>query len=113
MKILILKVKVLRYDKNYNMSKVIDNDKLKNLGSNTNSFIQRKDLSNKPKKYLIHYNGTRPFKVIVTIDHINIYEEENNYKGDPLLSITDFIGFWPGFDTSEDSDYHGNTILIR
>ena len=100
----------------------MDKDKLKNLGSNTNSYIRRKDLSSEPIEYYTHYNCGRPFKVIVTMDCINIYEESDdfdpheekyNYKENPLLSITDFIGFWPGFDTCEDSDYHGNSILIR
>lgn len=64
---------------------------------------------------MIHDNGLRPFKVLVTKDDIKIYTYKNDHT-DPdynilLLRFKKFIGYWYGFDINY--NYHGNSILIQ
>jgi len=104
----------------FNETDAAQNEKLeilKNLGPNTNTFINRNDLdANNAElmEYLIHNNGGRPYKVAASRGMILVFDgETNNYKGEPLIAITKFIGFWPGMDTSMDSNCHGNSVLIQ
>jgi len=72
----------------------------------TKSFIKKDKLTN--KSFTTHYNGGRPFKIIVSKDDIKIY----NYEDDKLvLTFKKFIGYWYGYDMHY--HYHGNTILIQ
>jgi hypothetical protein len=72
----------------------------------TKSFIKKDKLTN--KSFTTHYNGGRPFKIIVSKDNIKIY----NYEDDKLVLIfKKFIGYWYGYDMHY--HYHGNTILIQ
>lgn len=91
--------------------------KFKKLGKNTKSFIKKDKLSSRNKKYEIHDNGGRPFKVIANEDGINIYTyatwNENPKYDVLLLTIKKFIGFWPGFDTGIYTTSHGNSVLIQ
>ncbi|VBB18193.1 mg989 protein [Yasminevirus sp. GU-2018] len=97
-------------------------EKFRKLGSTTKSFISREKLSSRPREYLIHDNGGRPFKVVATHSAINIYsfEEDKNrdWSKEPdynvhLLKITKFLGYWVGHDTSEWTNFHGNSILVQ
>lgn len=96
--------------------------KLKSLGKTTESFIPKTKLTGKDREYLIHDNGGRPFKVVANNKGIDVYV----YKDDPdrdweeelvydihLLSFKTFIGYWVGFDTSQYTNFHGNSILIQ
>lgn len=91
----------------------------------TNSFITKEQTNNLEKVYDIHDNGGRPYKVIVKNKEISIYKQKlinpNAWKynerfskdyNEKVLHLTDFIGYWYGFDTSV-SEAHGNTILIQ
>jgi hypothetical protein len=81
------------------------------------------------KKYLIHDNGGRPFKVIVDFDkkHIKVYKfdhdevddnsEEHEIIYDILVYETDFIDVFIGssnefFEVSV-REYQGNSILVQ
>lgn len=96
--------------------------KINKLGKTTKSFIQKSKLSSKDREYLIHDNGGRPFKVIANDKGIDIYTFKDDPKRDweeepeytvHLLSIKKFIGYWVGFDTSNYTNFHGNSILIQ
>ncbi len=100
-------------------SKIIKSmsDKFKKLGKNTKSFIKIDKLGSMNKKYEIHDNGGRPFKVTANKDGIKIYTyatlNENPKYDVLLLTIKKFIGFWPGFDTGIYTTSHGNSILVQ
>ena len=85
---------------------------------NTKSFVSVTKLSNKNKEYLIHDNGDRPFKVIVSKDAIDVYECTKDKEQDKIiykkiiLHITNFLGYFNGFDASPHK-LHGNSILVR
>jgi hypothetical protein len=91
-----------------------------------NNTIKKKKLSSKNRVYFIHDNGGRPFKVIANKSGIHIYTHQDidysklGENGEPELKydilvkkITKFTGYWYGFDTSQFSTYHGNSILIQ
>jgi hypothetical protein len=85
---------------------------------NTNSYIPKNKLSTINKEYYIHDNGGRPFKVIANNKGISIYgiciNKETDEPQYPKLitKITNFLGYWPGFDSSPYL-MHGNSILIQ
>lgn len=101
---------------------------------NTNSFVLKKNIS--PKIFLIHDNGSRPFQVIINEHTIDIYkggykkstadvntsedDDDNNDEYDEdiivyderILRITNFIGYFYGFDTSP-FEMHNNSVLVK
>lgn len=87
---------------------------------NTNSFINKNDF--KDNEYHIHDNGGRPFIVIIDgkDKNISIYlsvwkenEDERYLECDKqLLTYTNIIGYWFGYDTSM-YQFHSNSILIK
>jgi len=85
--------------------------------NDTGSFLLKDRISN--SRYLIHDNGGRPFKVVCQNQDISIYRHpvtkttQKTLKYSVLVkSITSFLGYWSGFDTSE-NQIHGNSILIK
>ena len=93
----------------------------------TGSYIPKSKLTKKNKKYIIHDNMSRPFKVFANKNKIEIYrpssypENQKKLKYDKLIKrYTSFKGYWPGLD--KDMEYtqyydpkreNGNTILIK
>src|SRR5947207_349394 len=73
---------------------------------------------------MIHDNGFRPFQVFVRHKNIKIFamdsqndEDDSDSDGNysysiPIKTIKNFIGYWNGFDTS-DNALHGNSLLIH
>lgn len=112
-----------RTEEDYKNMCKMGREQLKKIGKNTNSFIKCEDLNDKPLEYMIHYNDGRPFKVIAKKEKIDVFtfkditdNNEDLVYDTNVLSINNFIGFWPGFDAAECAAYerdHGNTILIR
>jgi len=110
-------------------------EKFKNLGTSTKSFIPKNKLTSRPREYLIHDNGGRPFKVVATNKGLDVFTfvepPEDEYiirdkKGkvttfieyEPvydklILSLKKFKGYWVGFDTSPYVTYHGNSLLVQ
>lgn len=74
------------------------------------------------KKYLIHDNGDRPYKVVISGNYVEIFDKlkNNSYKGNPFYECYTkkiFIGKSPICETTLFSgaygdDFDGNTILI-
>jgi hypothetical protein len=99
-------------------------EKFMKLGATTKSFIPKNKLTSRPREYLIHDNGGRPFNVVATNKGIDIFtmidkkSTSLDYNEDPvydqhILSLKKFIGYWVGFDTSSYTNYHGNSILVQ
>jgi len=90
-----------------------------------NSYIAREKLTVKNRVYSTHYNGDRPFIVVVNNANIYVYTYQNhqpdienikkNYKQNYtkfVLKTDLFDGYWTGVDTS-DYKFHGTTILVK
>ncbi len=83
----------------------------------SNTFISKQQSIN--TKHVIHDNGGRPFRVIVSGGIIFIYTfesydrdgHEQNYT-QLLLTFTEYLGYWSGYDSSS-YGMHGNSILIQ
>lgn len=101
-------------------------EKLRKLktATNTKSFVPKSKATSKGHTYFIHDNGGRPFKVVVNKNGIFIYGQSSDMDGEEdsdgnaiydkgLLKITNYAGYWVGFDTSKWTSFHGNTILIQ
>jgi hypothetical protein len=93
-------------------------ESLKNM-SNTNTYVDRASLNDTDcSVYFIHDNGGRPFKVNVTKENITVYKPAKLEFGvEPVynvkvLTVTKFLGYWSGFDTSHHK-FHGNNLLIN
>ena len=74
---------------------------------NTNRFISKSKLTTKGKIYNIHDNGGRTFRVTCNRDGIDIHkaigldiDEFTILYGKVFKHITDFEGYWSGFDSS-------------
>jgi hypothetical protein len=87
--------------------------------SSTKSYYDRSKINSK-RTYLIHYNGGRPWKVIVSKNLIEILAHKDidsvadtiAHKYDKKVwSTKKFVGYWNGFDPSP-YEIHGNTLLV-
>ena len=101
----------------------------------TGSYIPFNKLTKQDKKYFIHDNGGRPFKVVANTNGIQVYTAtkyldmtygsdsdsedtcdcyaEPNFDYDvKVFSIKKFLGYWWGFDSSPNK-FDGNSILIE
>lgn len=74
-------------------------------------------MKDKYRSYLIHFNGNRPFKVMIgqTKIYINkrIYDDEGYYIEDQPLIKSKFEKVFIGENTNNRSVGKGNTILIK
>jgi hypothetical protein len=85
------------------------------------TFIKRENI--KPKNYITHDNGGRPFLVNISKDVIRIYKHDStDYDVEPKKSdytvlikeITNFNGYWYGFDNNtKNKKTNGTSILIE
>jgi len=85
------------------------------------TFIKRENI--KPKNYITHDNGGRPFLVNISKDVIRIYTHDSTYydvepkKSDYTVlikEITNFNGYWYGFDNNtKNKKTNGTSILIE
>ena len=76
------------------------------VGSKTGSYIDKTEI--KQKKYITHDNGSRPFEIVTSPENITIF----NRSKKQILKLTQFLGYWSGYDTSPNKVHH-NTILIK
>jgi len=85
----------------------------------TKSYIPKSKLTSRNKIYDIHDNGGRPFRVTCNINGIYIQkaigetDEDEIIYGKVFKHITNFEGYWVGFDTSPYSSLHGNSLLVK
>lgn len=96
-------------------------EKFKNK-RNTNSFINKSELTERNRNYRIIDNGGNPFKVIINnkgifihnlINYINQNKEEAyKFSEKPILKITKFLGYWYGIDTGP-IGWNKNSLLIQ
>lgn len=92
----------------------------KKYGKNSLSYILKDNIRSYDVIYHTHNNGFISFQVSINLDGIFIYlydeesesESDISYYSNPLIKITDFMGYWYGFDTSG-YNYHGNSILVK
>ena len=102
------KSKPLIYNENRKLNVLVVNSV-----ATTNSFIKRTESKIK-KTYNIHYNGDRPYRVIIENGIINVYKKENNKYDNLILTIKKYIGYWYGIDLGNSYPNHnGNSILIQ
>ncbi|ARF10212.1 hypothetical protein Hokovirus_1_91 [Hokovirus HKV1] len=102
--------------KKYKTKYIIQNEKILNIkkrkeqlkNSNTNSYIELKNIDNK-KTYIIQDNGGEPFKVVANKNIIKIYDNIKNIK---ILEYKNIPGFWPGIDT-DNPENDGSSVLIK
>lgn len=85
---------------------------------NTNTYIDRSEMIG-TKKYIIHDNFTIPWVVFCDKKEIKIVPVEPWSREEPLgdkeaeiITVTDFEGYWSGYDSSL-SKKHGNSILVK
>lgn len=101
----------------------------------TKSYLSKNDLTDEYKTYHIHDNCGRPFQVKINNFKIQIQVVDcrpfndyfANYKSnkkskivcpkvqyisEPIYEITDFEGYWYGYDPSAYKE-HGNTLLVK
>jgi hypothetical protein len=85
---------------------------------NTQSYVSKHMLTQETKKCYIHDNGGRPFKLMANDTGITIYKYNNfDIEYEPIYDeivyeLTDYSGFWEGYDTSC-YEMHGNSVLIQ
>lgn len=94
----------------------------KKYGKNSLSYISRDNIRSYDVIYHTHNNGFISFELIINLDGIFVYlydddpqsesESDDSIYSNPLMKITDFMGYWYGFDTSG-YNYHGNSILVK
>lgn len=90
--------------------------------TNTNTYMPRNSPKNKPRTYLIHDNGGRPFLVVANKKAITVYTDDNYNNFDrpdeklkyetECVKFTKFQGYWSGLDSSPNK-MHGNSILVK
>jgi hypothetical protein len=94
---------------------------VKSKSRSKSTFIKKENI--KPKNYITHDNGGRPFLVDISKDLIRIYTHDNTeYDVEPKKSdytvlikeISNFNGYWYGFDNSNfNKKTNGTSILIE
>ena len=81
------------------------------------TFVSRSDLRHTQETYFIHDNGGRPFEVVADHESIHVHkntmDDDEPYDEEPFLTITDFEGYWSGFDSSPCRQREGSSILIK
>lgn len=85
----------------------------------TNTYKKRSDLSSRRKKYITCDNGTHPYMIVVNKDKICVYlaciknkDYSKEYYDELFFTLTKFVGYWSGYDSSEYKMHH-NSILIK
>lgn len=70
----------------------------------------------KSKEYLIHDNGGRPFKVIVTSKSLSIYKlnrKDDKETYEHFQTLEEYVGLWIGQDDCDVEWSKGNSILVQ
>jgi hypothetical protein len=80
------------------------------------SYVERSAIV-RPRTYLMHYNGGRPFKVVVSPQRIDVFARPRGQSVDAehsvrVLTISKFQGYWWGKDTTG-SGWHHSSLLIK
>lgn len=80
------------------------------------SYVERGALA-KPRTYLMHDNGSRPFKVTVSSKRVDVFMKPRNSEEGAehsvlVLTIPGFQGYWWGKDTTSYGLHH-NSLLIK